>query len=382
MPNEIEVVLGESESAATQRLLKRVRGYVEIETPSRDEVAIRRLAQVIANDLKAANGEVEVTEAPGYGAQVVASFTGRENGEHITILGHLDTVHPSGTLATQPFVVRDGRAEGPGVYDMKIGVALAVEAVHALKRKGSRPRRPLRIVFTCDEEIGTHASMPVIEANAKGAAAVLVPEPCIPGGSVKTSRKGVLTYRMDVKGKAAHAGVAPQTGVSATAELARQIERLVAIARPDVGTTINVGVIGGGTASNVVAAHAFADIDVRVVGMAEAARVHAELMALQPILKGASIEVRQTEQRPPLERSAAVISLYEKARAVAAGLGRELGEGASGGGSDGSFTAAMGIPTLDGLSSDGGGAHASDEHILIADLPYRLALFTRLLEVL
>ena len=382
MPNSIETVLGESESAATQRLLERVRTYVEIETPSRDQAAIRRLAQVLANDLRAAGGEVEVIDAPGYGAHVVASFKGERDDAHVTIMGHMDTVHPVGTLAQQPFAIRDGRAEGPGVYDMKIGIALAVEAVHTLKRVGRSPRRPLRIVLTCDEEIGTHASMSLIEANAKGAAAVLVPEPCIPGGHVKTARKGVLTYRMEVKGKAAHAGTAPQTGVSAIAELAKQIERLAAIARPDAGTTINVGVIGGGTASNVVAAGAFAEIDVRVVGMTEAERVHSALMALQPILPGAALEIRQTEQRPPLERTPAVLSLYEKARVVSAELGRELGEGSSGGGSDGSFTAAMGIPTLDGISSDGGGAHAADEHILIADLPYRAALFTRLLEVL
>jgi glutamate carboxypeptidase len=294
----------------------------------------------------------------------------------------MDTVHPVGTLAAQPFVIRDGRAEGPGIYDMKIGIALAVEAVQLLKRQGVQPRRPLRIVLTCDEEIGTHASMATIEANAKGAAAILVPEPCIAGGSVKTARKGVLTYRMDIRGRAAHAGVAPQTGISAIAELAKQIERLTSIARPDVGTTINVGVIGGGTASNVVAANAFADIDVRVVDLAEARRVNAELIGLEAITPGASVVVRQTEQRPPLERTPGVVALFEKARTVAAELGRELGEGSSGGGSDGSFTAAMGIPTLDGLSADGGGAHASDEHILIADLPYRLALFTRMLRAL
>ena len=382
MPNSIETVLGESESAATQRLLERVRTYVEIETPSRNEAAIRRLAQVVANDLRDAGGTVEVIDAPGYGAHVVAAFQGQHDDAHVTIMGHMDTVHPVGTLAQLPFAIRDSRAEGPGIYDMKIGIALAVEAVHTLQRSGKRPGRPLRIVLTCDEEIGTHASLSVIEANARGAAAVLVPEPCIPGGSVKTARKGVLTYRMEVQGKAAHAGTAPQTGVSAIAELAKQIDRLATIARPDAGTTINVGVIGGGTASNVVAASAFADIDVRVVGMAEAARVHSELTALQPILPGASLEVRQTEQRPPLERTPAVVSLYEKARAVSAELGRDLGEGSSGGGSDGSFTAAMGIPTLDGISSDGGGAHAADEHILVTDLPYRAALFTRLLEVL
>ena len=379
MPNQIEAALGESEQAARERVLERVRKYVELETPSRDEAAIRKLAGIIATDLQEAGGSIALTEAPGYGAHIVASFDGQIDDGHVVIMAHMDTVHPAGTLRTQPFAVRDGRAEGPGVYDMKTGITLAVEAVHWLKRQGSKPRRPLRIVLTCDEEIGSHSAMPIIEANARGAAAVLVPEPCISGGKAKTSRKGVLTYRMDVTGRASHAGVAPQTGISAIAELGKQLEQIYAAARPDVGTTVNVGVISGGTASNVVAASASAEIDVRVINMEEGDRVHRELMALEPITPGASVSVRQTEKRPPLERSAAVVALYQKARAVAAELGRDMGEGSSGGGSDGSFTAGMGVPTLDGLGADGGGAHAADEHILTDELPYRLALFTRLL---
>lgn len=380
MPNEIELYLGESEAAATERMLARIRSYVEIETPSRDEAQIRKLAQLVAADLAAAGGKVAVTEAPGYGAHVVAEFAGAADGPHTMVLTHLDTVHPIGTIATQPFRIRDGRAEGPGVYDMKAGVSVAVEAVHLLTRAGRQPARPLRIVMTCDEEIGSHSSLPVIEANARGAHAVLVPEPCISPGLAKTERKGVLTYRMDITGKAAHAGTSPSTGISAIVELARQIERIYQLAKPEIGTTVNVGVISGGTASNVVAAAAQAEIDVRVVNMVEGKRMHEALLALQPILPGAVVSVRQTEQRPPLERSPGVVALYERVREVSRTLGRDLGEGASGGGSDGSLTAAMGIPTLDGLGCDGGGAHAADEHILIADLPYRLALFTRALE--
>jgi len=379
-PNEIERVLGESEAEATARVLARVRRYVEIETPSRDEAAIRKLAAVIAKDLQDAGGDVALTEAPGYGAHLVASFEGETRDEHIVLLAHIDTVHPAGTIQSQPFAVHDGRAEGPGIYDMKTGVALGVEAVHLLKRAGRKPKRPLRIVLTCDEEIGSHSSMPIMEANAKDAAAVLVPEPCIAGGKVKTARKGVLTYRAEVIGRAAHAGTAPQTGVNAILELARQIERVYALANPDAGTTVNVGVIAGGTASNVVPAYAAAEIDVRVVNAEEADRIDSALIALQPIASGAVVSVRQTEKRPPLERTPGVVALYEKARVLAAELGHEMGEGASGGGSDGSLTAAMGIPTLDGLGADGGGAHAADEHILTDDLAYRLALFTRILD--
>lgn len=382
MPSEIEKVLGETEAAATERILQRVRQYVEIETPSRDEPAIRTLAGLLSRDLVAAGGSVALTEAPGYGAHVVASFAGESDEPHVVILAHMDTVHPAGTIRTMPFTVRDGRAEGPGVYDMKTGFTLAVEAVHLLQRSNAKPRRPLRIVLTCDEEIGSHSSLGLIEAHAKGAAAVLVPEPCIAGGLAKTARKGVLTYRMDITGRAAHAGTAPQTGVSAIVELGKQLEQIYALANHAEGTTVNVGVVSGGTASNVVAAMATAEIDVRVVHMKEGKRIHDALLALQPVTEGATVSVRQTEQRPPLERSEQVVALYEKARAVAAELGREMGEGASGGGSDGSFTAAMGVPTLDGLGADGGGAHAADEHILIGDLPYRLALFTRLLRTL
>lgn len=380
MPNAIEQVLGESESAATLRVLRRVQEYVEIETPSRDEPAIRKLAALIARDLMAAGASVALTEAPGYGAHVVANIKGAHDGPHIVLLAHIDTVHPTGTIATQPFVVLDGRAEGPGIYDMKTGVALAVEAVHLMKRTGRQPARPLRIVLTCDEEIGTHGSLSLIEANARGAAAVLVPEPCIAGGKVKTARKGVLTYRVDVTGRAAHAGTAPQTGVSAIVELAKQIERIYSLANLDLGTTVNVGTISGGTASNVVAAGATAEVDVRIVNADEGVRMHESLLALQPINPDAVVTARQTERRPPLERTDAVLGLYAQARALAAELGHDMGEGASGGGSDGSLTAAMGVPTLDGLGCDGGGAHAADEHILTADLPYRLALFTRILE--
>lgn len=382
MPNRIEALLAESEDAITARVLTRARRYVEIETPSRDEAAIRRLAQVVANDLKDAGASVDVIDAPGYGAQVVAVVEGQNQAEHLVILAHMDTVHPVGTLAKQPFAVRDSRADGPGVYDMKTGIALAVEAVHWLRRNGLKPGRPLRIVLTCDEEIGSHSSLPLIREHAGGAHAVLVPEPCITGGTAKTARKGVLTYRVDITGRAAHAGTAPQVGVSAIVELARQLERIAAIANPEAGTTINIGVIGGGTASNVIAANAFADVDVRIVDAAEGERVHAALLALAPIAPGATIAVKQTEQRPPLQRTANVVALYQRVRALAAELGRDLGEGASGGGSDGSFTASMGVATLDGLGADGGGAHSDEEHILIADLPYRLALFVRMIQSL
>ncbi|HEY0671752.1 MAG TPA: M20/M25/M40 family metallo-hydrolase [Longimicrobiales bacterium] len=380
MADKVEQFLGESRGAATARVLDRLRTYTELETPSRNEAHMRVLATVLAADLRLAGCTSEVIDAPGYGAHVVAQTGGA--GEHIVILSHMDTVHPVGTLAKQPFRVTDSRVEGPGTYDMKAGIAIAVESLLLMQRRGTRPHRPLRFVITCDEEIGSHSGLQIIQQHVQGAHAVLVTEPCISGGAAKTSRKGVVTYQMTIEGKAAHAGTHPSDGVSAIVELAHQIQNIVALANFEQGTTLNVGVVTGGTASNVVPAHAFAEIDVRVTNAQETERVHKALLALRPHSPGARIIIEQTEKRPPLERSERVIALYQRVRGLAAGLDFDMPEGSSGGGSDGSFTAAMGLPTLDGLGPDGGGAHASNEHVLLADLPLRLALFTRILESL
>lgn len=381
MADAITEILGQSEESARALVLERMRRYVEIETPSRHEHNIRALTETLAADLRVAGAQVEVIEAPGYGAHVVARLNG-DGHDHIAILSHMDTVHPVGTLAKQPFRVHGDRVEGPGTYDMKAGIAVAVEALLLMQRRGTRPRRPVRFIITCDEEIGSHSGLPVIRQHAQGAHAVLVTEPCVAGGMAKTSRKGVLTYQMTISGRAAHAGTHPSNGASAIVELAAQVPGIMQLADFSQGTTLNVGVVSGGTASNVIAAHAFAEIDVRVTSAAETERVHHALLALQPHTKGVEVLVRQTEQRPPLERSPHVVALYERVRDIARELDFDLGEGASGGGSDGSFTAAMGLPTLDGLGPDGGGAHAVDEHVLLADLPLRVALFTRILESL
>lgn len=381
MTDAINEILGESEEAATARVLERMRRYVEVETPSRNEAQIRALAALLAHDLRAAGADVQLIDAPGYGAHVVANLGG-DGSDQIAILSHMDTVHPIGTLTHQPFRVSADRVEGPGTYDMKAGIAIAVESLLLMQRRGRQPRRPIRFIITCDEEIGSHSGLPVIREQTQGAHAVLVTEPCVAGGSAKTSRKGVLTYQMSIRGRAAHAGTHPSSGVSAVVELAEQIRDIMKLADHTQGTTLNVGVVSGGTASNVIAGHAFAEIDVRVTNAAETERVHHALLALAPHTEGAQVVVKQTERRPPLERSAHVLALYERVRGIARELDFELGEAGSGGGSDGSFTAALGLATLDGLGPDGGGAHAVDEHVLLADLPLRLALFTRILESL
>jgi glutamate carboxypeptidase len=381
MADKVEALLGESSSAATQRVLARMQRYVEVETPSRSDAQVRVLADMLAADLEQAGCAVVTLDAPGYGAHVVGR-TGGKGDDHIVILSHMDTVHPIGTLKTQPFRVLADRVEGPGTYDMKAGIAIAVEALLLMQRRGTQARRPIRFVITCDEEIGSHSGLEVIRQEVAGAHAVLVTEPCVAGGAAKTQRKGVVTYRMSIEGRAAHAGTHPGNGISATVELAHQIQRIVALADHEQGTTLNVGVVQGGTASNVIPANASAEIDVRVTNAVETERIHNALLALQPQLPGARVQVVRTENRPPLERTAPVVALYERVKAIAADLDFDMPEGASGGGSDGSFTASLGIPTLDGLGPDGGGAHAVDEHVLLADLPLRLALFTRILEAL
>jgi glutamate carboxypeptidase len=379
----IEAVLGMSVVDATERVMRRLEPYVLLETPSRDAAAITSLSRRIESELLEAGAEVEAFDAPGLGRNLRAWVPGLQSeASPLVALGHIDTVHPVGTLETQPLRRVEGRAEGPGIFDMKAGVALLVEAITILTARKSGPRRPLRFLVTCDEEIGSHASRELIREAAIGAEAALVTEPSLPDGAVKTRRKGVSTYRLETHGRAAHAGIEPERAVSAVTEIAHQILHVIATADASRGTTVNIGVIRGGTASNVVPAHAWATIDVRFTTPAEGERVNTALNALQPTLQGARVRVDMTETRPPLERTDAVVRLYDHARQAAAELGFALPEGSTGGGSDGSLIAALGLPTLDGLGPRGGGAHAIDEHIILDDLPFRLALLCRLLETL
>jgi glutamate carboxypeptidase len=379
----VETSLGMAGEAATTRVLARVRRYVEQETPSGDAERITRLALLIEHDLLACGGAVERFDVPGFGRNLLARIGGGSPElEPVLIMAHIDTVHPLGTLAARPFRVADGRAYGPGIYDMKAGLAVAIEALCWMFEQGRRPRRPVHVLVTCDEEIGSHSAVQLIVEQARAAAAVLVPEPSLPEGGVKTFRKGVVTYDVRARGRAAHAGIDGASAVSATAELVRALGRALGLADHDRGTTINIGTLGGGTASNVVAAEAWATVDVRLAEIAEGDRVHRALTALRATHPEAAVVVERTESRPPLVRTDAIAALYHQARTLAAELGADLTEGGSGGGSDGSIAAAAGAATLDGLGPRGGGAHADDEHILIADLPFRFALMARLLEVL
>jgi glutamate carboxypeptidase len=295
------------------------------------------------------------------------------------LIGHYDTVWPVGQLERMPMVVEQGKLFGPGVYDMKAGLIIGILALRALLEQGPGAAHRIVLLITSDEEVGSQESRAAIIDQARKSDAVFVLEPATVDGRVKTRRKGVGVYTMRVRGVSAHAGVEPARGASAIHELARQIVALSELRDPERGVAVNVGLIEGGTRSNVIAEHAWAEIDVRVPTQADAVRVEAFMRARRAGLSGTSLEVTGGINRFPMERTPAVVGLYERARAVAAALGFELGEGGTGGASDGNFTAALGIPTLDGLGAVGDGAHALDEHVVIEELPRRAAMLAGLL---
>jgi glutamate carboxypeptidase len=357
--------------------------FVRLESPSRDKAALDVLGTVLASHIRHLGGAVEIVPNGQGGDHVVGRFSHQGGLRPALVLGHFDTVWPLGTIERMPFRVDEaGRAFGPGVFDMKASLAMVFEVISGLRRNWEFVPRPIWVLLTSDEEIGSPTSRGLIERLASESAYVLVLEPALADGGLKTSRKGVGRFRLEVEGKAAHAGVAPQNGrnaVVALAHLILQIEKLQDLA---AGTTINVGVIQGGTTSNVVPAHAWAEIDVRVSSSAEASRIESGLHALTPKIEGIRLQVTGSLNRPPMERTTAIAALFEQAQQIGRRTGLELTEGSSGGGSDGNFTAALGIPTLDGLGARGGGAHADDEHVLVASLLERAGLLYGLLRYL
>jgi glutamate carboxypeptidase len=349
-------------------LLSFARSLCEIESPSGDGEGSAAVVTLLA---KAADGlqgfvSVERVGAPdGYGEHfILRAFEDPASDERpLLLLGHTDTVHPRGTLAARPWRETEGRIYAPGVYDMKTSCAVALEAVRACGELGLRPRRPVVLLLTCDEESGSFSGRELVEREARLAECVLVLEPPAPGGRAKTARKGTGLFKLEVGGRAAHAGLEPEKGVNAILEIARQIERVSALARPELGTTVNAGTVSGGTHANVVPAEARAEVDVRFSTAAEARRLEEAIKGLEPFDERARLKVSGGINRPPMERTAAVAALYEKARRVAASLDIELGEASVGGASDGNFAAACGAAVLDGLGVDGDGAHAEHEHI-------------------
>jgi glutamate carboxypeptidase len=298
------------------------------------------------------------------------------------VVGHLDTVWPLGTLSNRPFKVDEDRAYGPGIFDMKAGLAVALFSMRAIKELSRRVERDVTVLMTCDEETGSPFSRSLIEEEARRAHAALVLEPPIPGGRIKTGRKGIAEFELTIRGRSAHAGQDPQNGVNALTELAHQILAINSMNKNPQGTTLNVGVAGGGIQPNVIPAEAHASIDVRFQTAEEGARIAQEMANLRPVVKGATLEVRGGINRPPMQRTAKVGVLVEHAREIAADVGFALQEGSVGGGSDGNFIAAVGVPVLDGLGVDGAGAHAEHEHIIIKDIARCATFLTRLIETI
>lgn len=370
-------------------LLSFVRALVETESPSGDREGNAAVVSLLAEAARGLGVETEVSlESDAvYGSHLIVRACGGGGGATpdaptTLILGHTDTVHPRGSVAARPWRVEDGRVYAPGIFDMKANCALALEALRACAKLGLRPQSPVVILLTCDEEVGSHSGRPLVEAEARRAGRVLVFEPSAPGGRAKTARKGTSGYTIRAEGVAAHAGLDPEKGASAILEIARQIERLHKLNDATRGVTVNAGVVAGGTRSNVVAAEARAEVDVRFSTMTDALSLDETFMNLRPCDERVRLSVEGGINRPPLERSESVVALYEHARRVAALLGFELGEASVGGASDGNFAAAVGATVLDGLGVAGDGAHAAHEHILRADIARRGALLAALLVTL
>lgn len=357
-----------------------LRALVNIESPSDDPDGLDALATHLEH-LFHSFGPVQRHANAAGRTHLELTLPGVLERAHAVALCHYDTVWPRGTLASMPFSVDPrGIGRGPGCFDMKGGIVVLLYALRVLQDLGQPPRRPLRVLFTCDEEVGSPTSRGLIESTARGAAVCYVLESPLPGGALKTARKGTGDYLLKIEGRAAHAGVEPHKGISAISELAYQVQALHSLNDVDRGTTVNVGVIRGGTRPNVVAAFAEAEIDIRVAALSEADRLATALSGLQPKLAGARLTITGGLNRPPMERSEAMGRLFQRARRIAAGMDiADLREGATGGGSDGNFTAALGVPTLDGLGPEGEGAHAAHEQVLVESLPRRAALLAGLL---
>lgn len=357
---------------------------VRLETPSRDEAAIERFADLLAAECSDI-ARLRRFKAKGFGPHLLLEFQlpGKRKQGQLLGVAHSDTVHPAGTLAQFPFATRNGRLYGPGVLDIKGGIALFVFAMRALRDLDLPVARKVSLLIVSDEEIGSDSSRPLTEKLAQDCQAVLVVEPGTGlEGKLKTARKGTGDYTICVQGVASHAGVDFGAGASAIVELARQIEVIAGFTNLAKGLTVNPGVIRGGTRTNVVAAEAVAEVDIRIARLKDFAPLDRKFHRLKPFDKRCGIEVSGGLNRPPMERTPAIAQLFSKARAVAAQLGVNLEESSTGGGSDGNFTAALGIPTLDGLGCVGEGAHTLHESVLIERIPDRAALLAELVRSL
>jgi len=354
-----------------------IRQFVEVESPSDDPAAIKRFTDLVAATV---NAYAKVKTVPGGHLLCEMNLPGRRKTGQILALGHSDTVWPMGTVRTMPFRHEGGRLWGPGVLDMKGGIAFFLFAVQALRDLDIPTPAKVLLQLNADEEVGSESSRALTEKNAANSHAVLVLEPGTGlAGKLKTARKGVGDFTIEVRGLASHAGVDFEAGASAILELARQLDRVATFTNLKRGITVNPGVISGGTRSNVVAAEARSEVDIRILRLKDAPALEKKFRSLRPIDRRCTITITGGLNRPPMERSAGIAKLFATAKALARELGIEIEESLTGGGSDGNFTAALGIPTLDGLGAVGEGAHATNESILVDRIADRTALIAKLL---
>ena len=359
-----------------------VREMVLCESPTQNKQSCDVLCSHLAREFERIGGRVKIHRQRAAGDHLQVNFAGAKGRKPVLLLGHFDTVYDLGTLETMPWREDKGRLYGPGVFDMKSGIAQMMYAISALREiRGGLPR-PVKVLLVSDEEEGSDSSRAITEKVAQQCKAVLVCEPSGPGGALKTARKGVGSFTMTVRGKASHAGLDFEKGHSAILELSHQIQAISNLTDLKRGTTLNVGVIRGGTRTNVIAAEAVAEIDLRIARKSDGALMERKLRRLRPINPKCKLEIEGGINRPPLERTKSVVALFHVASNIARELGFPLSEIAVGGGSDGNFTAGMGIPTLDGLGAVGEGAHAIHESVVAAELPRRAALLAGLIEAI
>jgi glutamate carboxypeptidase len=369
-------------TARQGEMVARVREMVLRESPTQNKQACDALCAYLASEFEQLGGRVKVHRQPSAGNHLQVDFRGYNGRKPVLLLGHFDTVYDLGTLQAMPWGEQKGRLYGPGVFDMKSGIAQMMFALAALREvRGALPR-PVTVLLVSDEEGGSDSSRALTEGTARQCAAVLVCEPSGPGGALKTARKGVGSFVVKVTGQAAHSGLDFEKGHSAILELAHQIRAISQLTDLKRGTTLNVGVIRGGTRTNVIAAEAMAEVDLRIAKKTDGTMMERKVCRLRAVDPKCRIEIKGGINRPPMERTKQVVALFELARTIAHDLGFPLEEIAVGGGSDGNFTAGIGMPTLDGLGAVGEGAHAIHESIVVAELPRRAALLAGLIEAI
>ena len=362
----------------TDEILQTLQRIVELESFSSDKASLDALGAYIKARLETLGARVEVIPQADAGDHLLAEIG--EGPDQQLILCHMDTVWPGGTIQQRPFRVESGLAYGPGILDMKAGIAITLHALRALKTLNREPQHRVRLLFNSDEELGSLTSRSLIETEAKNSVSTLCLEPSFgKEGALKTARKGVGMFSVKVTGRAAHAGNDPKNGISAVEEMAHQILKLQGLTNYETGTTVNVGVARGGTVRNQVPPFAEALVDIRVATLEEADRTVEAILGLSPVLPGATVDVTGGLNRPPMERTPAIARLFEDASQIASTAGIKLTEAQVGGGSDGQFAAAVGVPVLDGLGGVGEGPHAEHEHVSVEALPQRVALLAALL---